>query len=39
MLIVNKPNPGEGSTAKPAGPRGKGFNDLPPEAKTVLPKV
>jgi hypothetical protein len=34
----NKPNPVEGSTAKPAGSRGKGFNDLPPEAKQACQK-
>lgn len=34
----NKPNPVEGSTAKPAGARGKGFNDLPPEAKQACQK-
>lgn len=34
----NRPNPVEGSTAKPAGPRGKGFNDLPPEAKAACQK-
>jgi hypothetical protein len=34
----NRPNPVEGSTAKPAGSRGKGFNDLPPEAKAACQK-
>ena len=34
----SKPNPVEGSTAKPSGPRGKGFNDLPPEAKQACQK-
>jgi hypothetical protein len=34
----NRPNPVESSTAKPAGPRGKGFNDLPPEAKAACQK-
>ena len=34
----SKPNPVEGSTAKPAGARGKGFNDLPPEAKAACQK-
>jgi len=34
----SKPNPVEGSTAKPSGPRGKGFNDLPPEAKAACQK-
>ena len=34
----NKPNPVEGSTAKPAGQRGKSFNDLPPEAKAACQK-
>jgi hypothetical protein len=34
----NRPNPVEGSTAKPSGPRGKGFNDLPPEAKQACQK-
>lgn len=34
----NKPNPVEGTTTKPAGPRGKGFNDLPPEAKAACQK-
>lgn len=34
----SKPNPVESSTAKPSGPRGKGFNDLPPEAKQACQK-
>ena len=34
----SKPNPVEGSTAKPAPTRGKGFNDLPPEAKAACLK-
>jgi hypothetical protein len=34
----NRPNPVESSTAKPSGPRGKGFNDLPPEAKQACQK-
>lgn len=34
----NKPNPVEGSTAKPASRGGKGFNDLPPEAKAACQK-
>ena len=34
----NKPNPVEGSTTKPAGSRGKGFNDLPLEAKQACQK-
>jgi len=34
----SKPNPVEGSTAKPSGPRGKGFADLPPEAKSACQK-
>lgn len=34
----SRPNPVEGSTAKPAPSRGKGFNDLPPEAKAACLK-
>ena len=34
----SKPNPVEGSTAKPSGPRGRGFADLPPEAKQACQK-
>ena len=34
----SKPNPVESSTSKPSGPRGKGFNDLPPEAKQACQK-
>jgi hypothetical protein len=34
----NRPNPVEGSTAKPATRGGKGFNDLPAEAKAACQK-
>jgi hypothetical protein len=34
----SRPNPVESSTAKPAGSRGKGFNDLPPDAKAACQK-
>ena len=33
-----KPNPVEGSTAKPSGPRGRGFADLPLDAKQACQK-